>query len=425
MISNIEYPYSQVMENAVMSTFLVDAKAFNTHACDVTPDHFYQSRLRLVYEYMLNNTTNDITVLCERFHKDAGWLSELLEDMSSTTNIEQYISVLSDYMHRRKLIEATSRLMVDIKDMDKSAIDIADAMAMKIFDVRNQDKTKPMHIKEVLPKLMEDIGKSVNGIGLKTGLSDIDSVFGGFCNGELIIIAGRPSMGKSAFAINNVASHIAIKQKKPILIFSLEMNNKMTAGRILCSESKANYSKALMGHKADLMKISTSIGDVADAPIYIDETPGITLPKIIMKSKAMHKQYKIGAIVIDHLGLMGVTNPNEGRHLQLSIITKGLKVLARSLDVPVILLSQLSRGVESRNPPEPMMSDLRESGAIEEDADAVMMLYRPEYYFRDKPELRGVAYVIVAKQRNGQSGRIEVVWNGEHMQFHDKAINSF
>jgi replicative DNA helicase len=263
--------------------------------------------------------------------------------------------------------------------------------------------------------VFKDIENSIKcGMGLKTGLKEIDDTIGGFQNGELVIIAARPSMGKSSFAINIVREN-GIKRKIPLLIFSLEMSKSLTTGRILFGEADCSYDEAQRGILRDMAKVSIAAGPISEAPIYVDDTAGASISQIVIRSEQYAKLYGIRLIIIDHLGLIG-GNKNIKRHEELSEITKSLHNLARRLNLPVIALSQLSRNVEYRNPPRPMLSDLRESGSIEEDSDKVLMLYRDDYYNKDS-EKAGICEVIVAKNRNGRTGYKEVAFDKRAMQF--------
>jgi replicative DNA helicase len=255
--------------------------------------------------------------------------------------------------------------------------------------------------------------------GLPSGFDELDSYTSGFQNSDLVIIAGRPSMGKTSFALN-VAQHLAIKEKVPVAVFSLEMANEQLVMRLLCSEAHVDSHKLRTGYLksrkyADLAIVA---GYLSEAPIYIDDTAGISTMEIRAKARRLKAEVNIGLIVIDYLQLISVRERAENRQQQISIISRGLKALAKELEVPVIALSQLSRAVEARTGDKrPMLSDLRESGAIEQDADVVLFLYRPEFYDKDDPDKKGYAELIIGKQRNGPTGTVKLTFLEEFTRF--------
>ena len=257
-----------------------------------------------------------------------------------------------------------------------------------------------------------------NVTGITTGFIDLDNKTAGLHNSDLIIIAARPAMGKSAFAIN-IATNAAIKANVPVVIFNLEMSKEQVGNRILCSEAMVDSNKIRTGQieDEDWMKLATTLGELSEAPIYIDDTPGISIMEIRAKCRKLKIEKNIGLIVIDYLQLIqGTGKKNASREQEISEISRSLKILAKELDVPVIALSQLSRTAEKRDDKRPMLSDLRESGAIEQDADIVMFLYRDDYYNEDT-EKKNVAEVILAKHRGGSTGTVELAWMPSFTKF--------
>lgn len=277
-------------------------------------------------------------------------------------------------------------------------------------------------IKDVLVGTFAELEKLYNQkgyiTGVETGFTDLDYKTSGFHKSDLIIIAARPAMGKSAFAIN-LATHAATNSNTPVVIFNLEMSKEQVANRILCSEAMVDSNKIRTGKIDDneWIKLANASGRLAEAPIYIDDTPGISIMEIRARCRKLKLERDIGLVVIDYLQLVqGSGKKNASREQEISEISRSLKILAKELDIPVIALSQLSRGAEKRDDKRPMLSDLRESGAIEQDADIVMFLYRDDYYNEDS-EKKNIAEVILAKHRGGSTGTVELLWLGNYTKF--------
>lgn len=254
--------------------------------------------------------------------------------------------------------------------------------------------------------------------GIATGFTDLDNRTAGLHNSDLILIAARPAMGKSAFALN-IATNAAINEKVPVAIFNLEMSKTQLVNRMLCSEAMVDSNKVRTGKidEEDWIKLATALGPLSEAPIYIDDTPGISISEIRAKCRKLKLEKNIGLVVIDYLQLIqGSGKKNSSREQEISEISRSLKIIAKELDVPVIALSQLSRESEKRQDHKPMLSDLRESGAIEQDADLVMFIYRDDYYNQDS-EKKNIAEIILAKHRAGATGTIELLWMGSYTKF--------
>ena len=287
-----------------------------------------------------------------------------------------------------------------------------------------QDKNQKGYapIKDILvdsfTQLEELYNRKQHITGVPTGFSDLDYRTAGLHGSELILVAARPAMGKSAFALN-IATNAAVQAKVPVVIFNLEMSKSQLVNRILCSEAMVDSNKIRTGkiEEDDWVKLATALGPLSEAPIYIDDTPGITVTEIRAKCRKLKLEKNIGLIVIDYLQLIqGTGKRNASREQEISEISRSLKILAKELDVPVIALSQLSRAAEQRADHRPMLSDLRESGAIEQDADIVMFLYRDDYYNPDT-EKKNIAEVIMAKHRAGSTGTVELLWLGNYTKF--------
>jgi len=293
----------------------------------------------------------------------------------------------------------------------------------KIFDImQGKNQRGYSSLKDILVDTFAEIEKLYNQkepiTGIPTGFVDLDYKTAGLHKSDLVLIAARPAMGKSAFALN-IASHAAIHAKVPVVIFNLEMSKSQLVNRILCSEAMVDSNKIRTGkiEEDDWIKLATALGPLSEAPIYIDDTPGITVTEIRAKCRKLKLEKNIGLVVIDYLQLIqGTGKRNSSREQEISEISRSLKILAKELDVPVIALSQLSRAAEQRTDHRPMLSDLRESGAIEQDADIVMFLYRDDYYNPDS-EKKNIAEVIMAKHRAGSTGTVELLWLGNYTKF--------
>ena len=309
-------------------------------------------------------------------------------------------------------------------DQTEDVEDIMNVAEKKIFDIMQNKNTKGYTpIKDVLVGTFAELERLYNQkgyiTGVETGFTDLDYKTSGFHKSDLIIIAARPAMGKSAFVIN-IATHAAANNNVPVVIFNLEMSKEQVANRILCSEAMVDGNKIRTGKIDDneWIKLANASGRLAEAPIYIDDTPGISITEIRAKCRKLKLEKDIGLVIIDYLQLVqGSGKKSVGsREQEISEISRSLKILAKELNVPVIALSQLSRGAEKRDDKRPMLSDLRESGAIEQDADIVMFLYRDDYYNQDS-EKKNIAEVILAKHRGGSTGTVELLWMGNYTKF--------
>ena len=279
----------------------------------------------------------------------------------------------------------------------------------------------PEHIRDILPRVIDGMHKQFSGENKNrgTGLIDVDDLMGAFEPGELAIIAARPSMGKTSF-VNEIIGFEAFKRGNAVLFFSLEMSSEAIAGRMLFSESDASYGNALIGCKKDLQAASANIERVSQANIFIDDSVGITVPNIYNKVESYQKKHGIKIVFIDHRGFIKPLTMGRSTHEEISEISKGLVGIAKKFKIPVVLVSQLSRAVESRRPPIPMLSDLRESGSLEEDARKVIFLYRDDYYNKNS-DRKGMCDIIIAKNHNGKTGTVEVILDLEKMKFKCKA----
>ena len=380
--------------------------------------------------YAKNEPIDIITVKAElveqgNFERVGGleYLAELPERVPTTANVDRYIKIVEEKAALRSLIQTSNELIALGYDETENVDSIMDMAEKKVFDLAQKKNTKGYSsIKDVLvesfTKLEELYNQKGNVTGISTGFIDLDNKTAGLHNSDLIILAARPAMGKSAFAIN-LATNAAVKSNVPVVIFNLEMSKEQVGNRILCSEAMVDSNKVRTGQieDDDWMKLANTLGSLSEAPIYIDDTPGISIMEIRAKCRKLKLEKDIGLIVIDYLQLIqGSGKKNASREQEISEISRSLKILAKELDVPVIALSQLSRGAEKREDKRPMLSDLRESGAIEQDADIVIFLYRDDYYNEDS-EKKNIAEVIIAKHRGGSTGTVDLAWMGNYTKF--------
>lgn len=360
-------------------------------------------------------------------------INSLATNVVTTANAEYYAKIVAEKASLRALINAGS----DIVEMayEEGAIgDVLELAERSIFEIaQNRTKSDLVHIKDIVGESYEQIDARYHNSdelsGVSTGFYDLDAMTSGLQKSDLIILAARPSVGKTTFAMN-IAQNVGVLAKKPVLVFSLEMKKDQIVRRMLCSQAEIDMSRLNSGRmqNKDWVDLSEAMGVLAEAPIYIDDTPVLTITDLRAKCrKAAMKLGDIGLVVIDYLQLMEGTQKGGGadnRVNVISAISRGLKGIAREVDVPIIALSQLSRDIEKRQDKKPMLSDLRESGSIEQDADIVMFIHREDYYGRENVEVenRGKAEIIIAKQRNGQVGSVELLFQANITKFKNKAV---
>lgn len=428
-------PHDVEAEQAILGSMLTDKDAVISSIETLQEDSFYREDNKTIFAAMLslyskNEPIDIITVKAElvetgNFERVGGieYLASLPDKVPTTANVEKYIKIVDEKFMLRNLVQSANQLIAlgydETEDVDK----ILDKAEKEIFDLTQKKSTTGYSsIKDVLVESFAELEKLYNQkghiTGVSTGFSDLDYKTSGFHGSELIILAARPAMGKSAFAIN-IATNAAVQNKVPVAIFNLEMSKEQIGNRILCSEAMVDSNKIKTGQieDQDWMKLASTLGILSDAPIYIDDTPGISVMEIRAKCRKLKMEKNIGLIVIDYLQLIqGSGKKNSSRENEISEISRSLKILAKELDVPVIALSQLSRGAEKRDDKRPMLSDLRESGAIEQDADIVMFIYRDDYY-NENSEEKNVAEIIMAKHRGGSTGTVKLAWMPSFTKF--------
>lgn len=428
-------PHSIEAEEAVLGAILLNPSETMNRVVEILkPTSFYSPRNKLIFEammYMFNqNKPIDSLSIAEYFNSKnqldsiggREYLNDLVIDTILTSNIEYYANIIKENALKRELINAGSLIIEESFKNPESAtsLEYAEKMIFEISQSKNSGNLETLS--SILPETVEQLEYRYNNKGSYTGVPsdyyDLDTMTAGFQKSDLIILAARPSMGKTAFALN-IAQNIAIRHKIPVAVFSLEMSKVQLVLRILCSEAEIDAQRVRTGDivPGDWQKIAECMDKLHVSPLYIDDTAGVSVSDIRAKCRRLKMQCPdLGMIMIDYLQLIDDKSSSD-RIQQISAISRGLKSLARELNVPIIALSQLSRKVEERTDKRPMLSDLRESGAIEQDADIVMFIYREEYYDKDNPAVKNKAKIIIAKQRNGPTGEIELLFQGATTKF--------
>ena len=428
-------PHDLEAEQAVIGSMLTDRDAVISAIEVLKPEDFYREDNKTIYEAILNLYTRSepidvITVRAElesmgKLDNVGGleYLAELPEKVPTTANASKYIKIVEEKATLRSLIKTANEIIELGYNPTEDVDDIMEGAEKKIFNImQDKDQKGYSPLKDVLvesfTKLEELYNRKQHITGVPSGFIDLDYRTAGFHGSELILIAARPAMGKTAFALN-IATNAVLRANVPTAVFSLEMSKEQLVNRILSSESMVDSNKIRTGklEEDDWTKLAEAIGPLSEGEMYIDDTPGINIMEIRAKCRKKKKKKNIGLVVIDYLQLIqGSGKRNGSREQEISEISRSLKILAKELNVPVIALSQLSRAAEQRPDHRPMLSDLRESGAIEQDADIVMFLYRDDYYNPDTDK-KGIAEVIIAKHRGGSTGTVDLRWLGNYTKF--------
>ena len=428
-------PHDIEAEQAVIGSMLTDSEAVMSAVEKLRADSFYREDNKLIFEAIVNlyNRSEPVDLVTVKdelssmgnFEKIGGYeyLAILPDKVPTTANVQKYIDIVEEKATLRKLIRTANEIIELGYNPTEDVEDIMAGAEKKIFDIiQNKNQKSYTPIKDVLiesfTKLEELYNQKSKITGVPTGFVDLDDKTAGLHGSDLILIAARPAMGKTAFALN-IAANAAIRSNTPVAIFNLEMSKDQLVNRILCIEAMVDSNKIMTGklEEDDWSKLASVVGPISDSGIYIDDTPGISIMEIRTKCRKLKMEKNIGLIVIDYIQLIQGSNKRQAsREQEISEISRSLKILAKEINVPVIALSQLSRAVEQRPDHRPMLSDLRESGAIEQDADIVMFLYRDDYYNKES-EKKDIAEVIIAKQRGGQTGTVELLWMGNYTKF--------
>ncbi len=433
-------PHSVEAEQSVLGGLLLENEALDKIADLIKPGDFYRHDHRVIYEHISRlieqSKPADIVTVAESLENSAqlagvggiAYLGALAQNTPSAANIRRYAEIVRERSVMRLLVEVGSDIAESaFSPQGKSAAELLDSAEAKIFEIAEGGQRSSqgfIDIKTLLPQVADRIDQlfqrdSTSDVtGIPTGFADLDSMTSGFQPGDLIIVAGRPSMGKTAFSLN-IAENVALDTGLPVAVFSMEMGATQLAMRMIGSVGRLDQHRMRTGRleDEDWVRLTTALGKLNDAPMFIDESAGLNALEVRARARRLHRQCgKLGLIVIDYLQLMAATRQGENRATEVSEISRALKALAKELDVPVVALSQLNRGLEQRPNKRPVMSDLRESGAIEQDADVILFIYRDQVYNPDSPD-KGTAEIIIGKQRNGPIGTVRLTFLGEHTRF--------
>jgi len=438
-------PQSVEAEQSLLGGLLLDNTRFDLVADRVTPEDFYRKEHRLIYRAIgalcADSSPADVVTVSEWLQKSdeleaAGglaYLAALANNTPSAANIAAYAGIVAEHSMMRRLIQTANDIIGSVYRPEgrgaKDLLDDAEAGILEISEGRSQRRGEFQPFKRLLSQAVDRIDQLFRSesplTGVATGFSDLDAMTSGLQRGDLVIVAGRPSMGKTSLAMN-IAEHAAIHEKLPVAIFSMEMPAEQLAMRMMASHGRIDAHKVRTGKldDDDWPKLAMAVGTLDEAPIYIDDTPALTPLELRARARRLKREHGLGLIVVDYLQLMQATDTNENRATEISNITRALKTLSKELNVPLVALSQLNRSLESRPNKRPVMSDLRESGAIEQDADVIVFIYRDEVYNEDSAD-KGIAEIIIGKQRNGPTGKVRLTFLGQYTRFENYISGGF
>jgi replicative DNA helicase len=435
-------PHNLDAEVSLLGSVLLDSTVYETLEGLIAPEAFYKEAHRRIWEAMARLRDHrepvDLVTLSEQLRRageleNIGGLTYLIalsEATPSAAHADHYGRIVAEKWALRRLISAAGETIRMAHNQEGSLEEILDTAGRRVLEVSTQGaRVEFQQMRELVHETFGQIQQAVDNkgqpAGIKTGFRELDSMIGGLAPGSLNIIAARPSMGKTAWALT-IAQNAALRDGVPVAIFSLEMPAVQLTTRMLCSEARVDMNRLRQGQLTnhDFSRMVEVAGRISEAAILIDDSSDLTLMELRARARRLHAQHRLGLIVIDYLQLMSGSNngksSGENRQQEIAQISRGLKGLARELEVPVIALSQLSRAVEARPNKRPMLSDLRESGSLEQDADLVMFIYRDDYY-NPHSEKAGIAEIIVGKQRNGPIGAVEVQFHAQHVRFNELA----
>lgn len=429
-------PQNLDAEKSLIGAVLIDEEVLADVAQNVKPHDFYDKNHALIYGAMIRlfekHKPVDLLTLTEELRNrdelevvgGSAYLTELTNYVPTSAHAATYAEMVAQKAVRRRLIRASADITEFGYDESTSTQELLERAEAELFSVSDQSlKQDLVSIEHILMDSfdrIEELHKNKGELrGIRTGYRDLDNMTAGLQRSDLIILAARPAMGKTTL-VTNLAYNVATIEKKPVLFFSLEMSKEQLVDRMLADAANVDSWSIRTGKLTDedFMRLSEASGELAEAPIFIDDTAGLSVLEMRTKARRKNHETPLGLIIVDYLQLMQATNNHNGNRVQeVSEISRGLKLIARELNVPVIALSQLSRSVESRTPPIPQLADLRESGSIEQDADIVSFIYRPAYYEPDNPEVQNITELIIAKHRNGPVGKIQLYFHPERLRF--------
>lgn len=426
-------PQSIEAEKSVLGSMMIDKNVIAQAVEILSAEDFYRDAHKYIFKsivemYQRDEPIDEITLLehlksTDRLEKSGGisYIIEIGSSVLTTANVKSYIKIVEDKATLRKLIDSSTKIIESCYNNQDDVEKVIDVAEQKIFDLAEKKSSSDFEpLSDILERGFEQIETLFNNkgevTGVGSGFKDLDDLTSGFQKGDMILIAARPSMGKTTFALN-IAEHAALREGKSVVIFSLEMSKEQLAYKLLCSEANVDMLKLRTGNleDKDWENIARASGPLSSAKIYIDDTAGVSIMEMRSKCRRLKIEYGIDLILIDYLQLMSGSG-EESRQQEVSEISRNIKAIAKEMQCPVIALSQLSRAPEQRADHRPMLSDLRESGSIEQDADLVMFLYRDEYYNKETEE-KNVAECIIAKQRNGPVGNVKLAWIGQFSKF--------
>ncbi|QAA30430.1 replicative DNA helicase [Clostridium manihotivorum] len=428
-------PQSIEAEQSVLGSMIIDRQAIAQAAEALTPDDFYREAHKVIFlsisEMIQKDQPIDLVTLLEylkatdRLEKAGGmtYVTEISGSVPTTANLSSYIKIVSEKATLRKLIRSSTEIIEDCYNSQDDVEKVVDSAEKRVFEIGEKRNTGDFEsLSAILERGFAEIERLFNNKGSLTGVPsgfvDLDTKTSGFQRGDMVLIAARPSMGKTTFALN-ICENAALREGKSVVIFSLEMPKEQLAYKLLCSEANVDMVSLRTGNleDKDWENIARAAGPLSAAKIYIDDTAGVTVMEMRSKCRRLKMEYGIDLIMIDYLQLMSGSSSSDGnRQQEVSEISRSIKALAKEMQCPVIALSQLSRAPEQRADHRPMLSDLRESGSIEQDADLVMFLYRDEYYNKETED-KNVGECIIAKHRNGEVGTVKLAWLGQYSKF--------
>jgi replicative DNA helicase len=427
-------PQNLEAEMAVLGSMLLNENAVSVAAELLDSNSFYKDQHRKIFEAMLDlyaaNKAIDLITLTDELKRNialeevggVSFLTALVNSVPTAANISHYVNIVREKSILRNLINNGTKIVSMCYESEGNISEVVDNAQKLIFDISDQKhKGSYIHLKEVIKDSIEAIDrlyqKKSHVTGIPSGFIDFDIKTAGLQSSDLIVIAGRPSMGKSALALG-IAEYVGVIEKIPVAFFSLEMSKEQLVQRLLCAHAKVDAHKVRTGYlyPSDWPRLTAAAGKLSESPIFIDDTPAISVMELRAKARRLKSHHDIQLIILDYLQLMRGSTSIENRQQEISEISRSLKSLARELNVPIITISQLSRAVERRDDHRPQLSDLRESGAIEQDADVVVLILREEYY-NPTPDNQGIAEIIIAKQRNGPVGSISLAFIKEYTRF--------
>lgn len=429
-------PQSLEAEQSVIGAMIIDKSAIAKALEKLNEEDFYRDGHKVIFKAIREMFSKDMAVdlvtlleylkSTDKLEKAGGvtYISEVSSSVITTANLEAYISIVEDKSTLRKLIRSATSIIEESYNKQDRVDEVLDLAQKKIFDLAEKQGSNDYEpLSNVLERGFLEIERlfnnkgSITGVG--SGIRDLDAKTSGFQKGDMVLIAARPSMGKTTFSLN-IAENAALREGKSVVIFSLEMSKEQLAYKLLCSEANVDMLKLRTGNldDDDWERIARATGPLSKAKIYIDDTAGLSVMEMRSKCRKIKMEHGIDMILIDYLQLMSGSSGSESRQQEVSEISRSIKALAKEMECPVIALSQLSRAPEQRADHRPMLSDLRESGSIEQDADVVMFLYRDEYYNKETED-KNIGECIIAKQRNGPVGTVKMAWIGAHSKFAD------